>query len=1091
MALRPSSIPLRVPLPAPVESSLPTIPDLESNRTRAASPTISRLLATAITDPYFETAAASALVAEMLDFPAAYRLDYTTALVAESESTSPPSVESECALGTDVLEDRQEDLECLAAAIPRFASMLLAPEGDLDAPDIPTPRSYAVANMGPYSSNQRQGVDYFQTFSPTPKMTTFRVLLHVAAQRDYELHYLDFSTAFLQGSLHAKIWLRRPPGFGGSFRVGTQWSLWRPIYDLRNAPREWHKTVRTTLSALGFAPSTADPSLFLRTDTSLPHFYVLVYVDDLVFATPDTEALTLVKTELQKRHTCTDLGELRSYLGLQITRDKARRTITLTKSHMVHQFSFVLPPSSTFYCTSSPTLAFPTLRSNRYPFLPLHLFSLLLELPSSPPFYLDSAVPSASPLFCRCNLWYWFSSLCLQCYMPSPDSIVGASPLMDPRFAVPFSPPLQSIASHSPIPTTAALSLPRNLNFVLDSAATDSDFRDAGVLCNFPRPVHSIVIFITMTGTLLVSPFLLLVASTPFMFPSPLLSITLPLRLPLPSPLATVALSPNLPFFSIIALATPTSLSFAAWSIRSCLMISLPLSRPFPPLPLLHAPLVFKPSSPNVLNLLPLLPSPNPLILCIWTSRVPLPLHPVRVIVTFSFLLMTTLALPLSIPFVPNLTPPPSSFAGLSRRAFALAVLSHASILMVVASSLTSLSLLTAPLMAFAKPPPFRILPNRMALPSVVFALSWRSPAVSLLIPLLHTLFGATLLFMPFFFPTFALIPFALPLHPSSSGQAASPPPALFGCGIVPLMSSAIPPIEHVRVGSSLPRRSSVHSLASTLTVRAILSLLPPLSSSFPARMLSLMRLVLHSSQPSPLWSEFDPLPSTAPSPSPLPPAPSSPPLPAHSTPPSAIISSTSPSSAPMPSPSPPPSPNIPSKPAPLPSPRFTRSMTRVMSNFQHSALFTLLSPSPNDDLLEDRYEELFSAHPISLLLCVTIGDFSNSPTLLSVDTAAIPTPQTDSEAVFGFHATKWTAAIIAECEAFTETQSYVDSVPPPLAPPLSRANGSFVSNNCLGSSLSSKPVTARKASPNVKALTTLPLTLSLPVSPLFAFFLI
>ncbi|CAI7884722.1 unnamed protein product, partial [Closterium sp. NIES-53] len=47
----------------------------------------------------------------------------------------------------------------------------------------------------------------------------------------------------------------------------------------------------TTLAALGFAPSTADPSLFLRTDTTLPPFYVLVYVDDLVFATADTEAL--------------------------------------------------------------------------------------------------------------------------------------------------------------------------------------------------------------------------------------------------------------------------------------------------------------------------------------------------------------------------------------------------------------------------------------------------------------------------------------------------------------------------------------------------------------------------------------------------------------------------------------------------------------------------------------------------------------------------------------------------------------------------------------------------------------------------------
>ncbi|CAI7787509.1 unnamed protein product [Closterium sp. NIES-54] len=200
--------------------------------------------------------------------------------------------------------------------------------------------------------SQRQRVDFFQTSSPTPKMTTLRVLLHVAAQRDYKLHSPDFSSAFLQGNLHKDIWLRRPPGFTGSFPAGTQWSLWRPVYGLRQAPREWHDTLRTTRAALGFAPSTADPSLFLRTDTTLPPFYVLVNVDDLVFATADTEALAHVKSELQKRLTCTDLGELISYLCLRITRDRAQRTITLTQSHMVQQ---VLQRFGFKYSTSQST----------------------------------------------------------------------------------------------------------------------------------------------------------------------------------------------------------------------------------------------------------------------------------------------------------------------------------------------------------------------------------------------------------------------------------------------------------------------------------------------------------------------------------------------------------------------------------------------------------------------------------------------------------------------------------------------------------------------------------------------------------------
>ncbi|CAI7809383.1 unnamed protein product [Closterium sp. NIES-54] len=159
MSLRPSTAPLRVPLPSPPESSLPTLPDPASDSVRAASPTVARLLATAVTDPSFESFAASALVTELVDFAARCRLDYATSLVAESESACSPSVGGECALGTDVLEDRQEEFQCLAAASPHLASVLLAPEGDPDALDIPTPRSYAEAIEGPYSSQWQAAMD--------------------------------------------------------------------------------------------------------------------------------------------------------------------------------------------------------------------------------------------------------------------------------------------------------------------------------------------------------------------------------------------------------------------------------------------------------------------------------------------------------------------------------------------------------------------------------------------------------------------------------------------------------------------------------------------------------------------------------------------------------------------------------------------------------------------------------------------------------------------------------------------------------------------------------------------------------------------
>ncbi|CAI7730243.1 unnamed protein product, partial [Closterium sp. NIES-53] len=161
MTLHPSTAPQRVPLLSPPASSLPDGPDPESDSLRAASPTVTRFLAPADADPLFESTAASALVGELVDFAAACRLDFATSLVAESAPASvcPPSVGGESSLGMDVLEDRQEEFECFVALVPHLVSMLLAPEGDPDALDIPTPRSYAEAIEGPYSSQWQAAMD--------------------------------------------------------------------------------------------------------------------------------------------------------------------------------------------------------------------------------------------------------------------------------------------------------------------------------------------------------------------------------------------------------------------------------------------------------------------------------------------------------------------------------------------------------------------------------------------------------------------------------------------------------------------------------------------------------------------------------------------------------------------------------------------------------------------------------------------------------------------------------------------------------------------------------------------------------------------
>ncbi|CAI7747145.1 unnamed protein product [Closterium sp. NIES-54] len=188
MALRPSSVPLRVPLPSPLASSLADGPDPESDLVRVASPTVPRLLATVVTDPLFESTAASALVAKLFDFAAACSFDYAASLIAmDAEVVSSKST------GTYV------------DAIPPHGANIVDGMWIFRVKRPPGSPPVFKARYVARGFSQREGIDFFQTFSPTPKMTTLRVLVHVAAQRDYELHSLDFSTAFFHGSLHEDL----------------------------------------------------------------------------------------------------------------------------------------------------------------------------------------------------------------------------------------------------------------------------------------------------------------------------------------------------------------------------------------------------------------------------------------------------------------------------------------------------------------------------------------------------------------------------------------------------------------------------------------------------------------------------------------------------------------------------------------------------------------------------------------------------------------------------------------------------------------------------------------------------------------------
>ncbi|CAI7866402.1 unnamed protein product [Closterium sp. NIES-53] len=147
------SIPRRSPpqsvLPSPPGSSLTASTSTPiTEYYHATRPVVTRVLASLVTDPRASPSSVSALSATVTDFAATRRLDYATRVVA----ARPLSAGVESALGCDVLEDRQFELEFLAAASPHLCAMLLAPEGDPDALDIPTPRKYREAVSGQWAS---------------------------------------------------------------------------------------------------------------------------------------------------------------------------------------------------------------------------------------------------------------------------------------------------------------------------------------------------------------------------------------------------------------------------------------------------------------------------------------------------------------------------------------------------------------------------------------------------------------------------------------------------------------------------------------------------------------------------------------------------------------------------------------------------------------------------------------------------------------------------------------------------------------------------------------------------------------------------
>jgi hypothetical protein len=170
-------------------------------------------------------------------------------------------------------------------------------------------------------------LDFKETYAPVAKFKTIRLVLALAASLDLEIDQMDVESAFLQSLLRdgVEIYIEIPEGMQTTAKY---LKLRKSLYGLKQAPREWYITLRTFLESQGFTQSKADECLFIKQDAD-GLLIVVIYVDDIIIASNNKIAKTKLKEELCKRFKMKDLGELEWFLGLRITRDRQRKTITL------------------------------------------------------------------------------------------------------------------------------------------------------------------------------------------------------------------------------------------------------------------------------------------------------------------------------------------------------------------------------------------------------------------------------------------------------------------------------------------------------------------------------------------------------------------------------------------------------------------------------------------------------------------------------------------------------------------------------------------------------------------------------------------
>ena len=125
------------------------------------------------------------------------------------------------------------------------------------------------------------------------------------------------------------IFMRRPAGLTDA-DMPVVVRLRKCIYGLPHAPATFRAHNDTTLRSLGFTPTVSDPRLYIRLLADGAKVYVAVHVDDFGVAATSVALKQETMAAIQEVYRCVE-SDLGFYLGMQLVRDRVRRTITVSQ----------------------------------------------------------------------------------------------------------------------------------------------------------------------------------------------------------------------------------------------------------------------------------------------------------------------------------------------------------------------------------------------------------------------------------------------------------------------------------------------------------------------------------------------------------------------------------------------------------------------------------------------------------------------------------------------------------------------------------------------------------------------------------------